>query len=89
MALTIFPQVGLDGACLLYAMVNAAKALLVPTLSLQTFVNRYQVCERWRKIIAITPQPPQLPGPHRLRAGPAAEAGAAGGGCLRPGKSHT
>ncbi|MEO5334990.1 MAG: hypothetical protein H7839_23500 [Magnetococcus sp. YQC-5] len=43
MQLKILPQDWLDGACLLYAMVNAGKSLLAPNLGLFTYVRRYRM----------------------------------------------
>ncbi|MBF0192697.1 MAG: hypothetical protein HQL99_16410 [Magnetococcales bacterium] len=57
MELKILPQGWLDGACLLYAMVNASKSLLAPNLGLSAYVGRYRMYERWQRIISITPSP--------------------------------
>ncbi|MBF0190711.1 MAG: hypothetical protein HQL99_06115 [Magnetococcales bacterium] len=57
MQLKILPQGWLDGACLLYAMVNASKSLLAPDLGLFAYVGRYRMHERWKRIISITPSP--------------------------------
>ena len=57
MDIKIIPQGLLDGACLLYAMVNAGKALIGPTLSVRAFGGRYRIYSRWKQIVSVTPSP--------------------------------
>ncbi|MBF0273313.1 MAG: hypothetical protein HQL98_14790 [Magnetococcales bacterium] len=57
MELKITPQGFLDGACLLYAVVNACKVLLDPELSVSAFYQKYQMENKWGALIAVVPSP--------------------------------
>ena len=55
--LKIIPQGFLDGACLLYAVQNAFKALINPELRLTAYYVKYRMESKWQQFVGLVPSP--------------------------------